>query len=127
MKQFRSEIGDAAKGQIFSFAEGVGNANGTVIRQADDVAGVSFGGLYAVACHECHGICHLHAASQTHVMQAHALAIATRTNPQEGNAVSMARVHVRLNLEDEARETSLGGGHGAACGFSARWGWRVLD
>jgi hypothetical protein len=45
-----------------------------------------------------------HLLLQPHVEQAHALAVAARADAHERDAVAMARVHVRLDLEHEAGE-----------------------
>jgi len=49
-------------------------------------------------------------------MQAHAARIAARTQAHERDAIAVSRVHIGLDLEDEAGEFRLAGLHGALQG-----------
>ena len=44
---------------------------------------------------------------EPHVVQAHAARVAAGTQPHEGDAIAMSRIHVGLDLEHEAGELRL--------------------
>ena len=57
------------------------------------------------------------------LLELHAAPEFARAQPQERDAVAMVRVHVGLDLEDEAGDFGVGGMHGARpCGLLRRGG-----
>ena len=90
-----------------------------MIVQADDVARIGFPRLHAVGGHEGQCVGHTHFFVEAHVVQAHAALILAGAQAHEGNAIAVARIHIRLNLEDEPRERLLQGIH-RALGSCAR-------
>ena len=79
-----------------------------MVVDADDVACNGVRHHDAVLSHEGQGVRDLHVAVLAHVEDLHALRIAARADAEERNAVAVTRVHVGLDLEDEARERRLG-------------------
>lgn len=78
-----------------------------MVVHADDVARVCLFGLHTIAGHEGHGIGHLHVSTEPHVTHSHALAITAGADTQKRDSITVLWIHVRLDLEDEAREGVL--------------------
>ena len=106
-EHLRREIRDAGEGQLLAFGEGIADVDGAVVVQADDVAGIGLLHRRAVAGHEGQRIGHAHFLAQARMVEAHARRIAPRAHAHEGDAVAVARIHVRLDLEHEAGELRL--------------------
>ena len=60
--------------------------------------------LRAIGGHEGERIGDAHLLVEPHVIHAHAARVFARAQAHEGDAVAMLRIHVRLDLEDEAGE-----------------------
>jgi hypothetical protein len=65
--------------------------------------------------------------SPTHVEQAHALGVAAGADAHERDPVAVARIHIGLDLEDEAGQLLLERVHGARRGRARQGRRRVLD
>ena len=96
-----------------AFREGVPDADGPVVVDADDVAGVGRLHVLAVRGHEGQRVGDLHVPPDAHVTHFRALGERPGTDAQEGDAVAVVRVHVRLDLEHETGERGLGRIHRA--------------
>jgi len=126
-EQLRGEEGDSPILQILPFGKGIPDLDGPVVVQADDVSGPGLLDMTALIRLKGDGIGYLNPLAGTGVMYLHSLPVAAGANPQEGNAVTMGRVHVGLDLEDEAGELLFGGRDLPLQGRSGpRW-WCVLD
>ena len=102
-QDFRGEARNAGEGQALALAQCIADAQGAVIGNADDVAGIGLLRQFTVAGHEEHGIVDGHLLGAAHLGQLHAALEAPGAEPQEGDPVAMVRVHIGLHLEDEAR------------------------
>jgi hypothetical protein len=80
-----------------------------VVVQAQDVAGPGFLGALAIRRHECQGIRDAHVAPDAHVPELHAANVAAGADTEKCDAVAVRRIHVRLDLEHEARQRGLAG------------------
>ena len=79
------------------------------IDEPEDVAGICDLDGFAVAAEKAIRARSPQLLAHAAVGQHHVLFEAPRTHTHERDAIAMARVHVRLNLEDEAREPLVGG------------------
>ena len=104
------EARDAGDADRLALGQGVADAQGAVIGNADDVAGPGLLGEVALARQEEHRVLHRHHAAAAAVPQLHAALEAARAEPQEGDAVAMLRVDIGLHLEDEAGDLGSSGG-----------------
>ena len=95
--------------KIFTLGEGVADLDGAVVVDADDVAGICLFHVGPVLGHEDGGIGDLHVPSESDVPDLHAAGEFAGTDAEKGDPVPMGRVHVRLDLEDEAGERFLVG------------------
>ena len=117
-EQFRREVGNAGERQRLAFGEGVADGDGAVVVDADHVARERLCGDLAVAGHEGQRVGQLHLLAAAHVEGLHAGLEAARAHPHEGHAVAVLRVHVGLDLEDEAGQLVLGRLHLATGGLA---------
>jgi len=104
----RRKARDVEKAQRGAGVDGVADRELTRVHQADDVAGIRLGDRLAVAAEEtirARGTQHFSRAAVGH---RHVLGELPRADPHERYAVAMARIHVRLDLEDEAGEPLVG-------------------
>lgn len=106
-EMFGREARDARELELFLQAEGVADLDGPVVVQADDVPGEGFLHAGAVLGHEDCRVADLHVLADAVVADLHALFVLARTDAHEGDAVAVGLVHVRLDLEDHAREVLL--------------------
>ena len=86
--------------------EGVADAERVVAHEPDDVAGPGLVHGLALAAEELVRGRKPRAAARLHVGHDHVAFEPPRAHPEEGDAVAVLRVHVGLNLENEARRTS---------------------
>ncbi len=107
-EQFGGKIGNALEHQLFAFAQGVADLQLAVVVDADDVAGDPVFLDHPFIGHESERIGELDVAAGTHVFHFHPRLVATRTDAEEGNAVTVLGVHVGLDLEHEAGERRFG-------------------
>ncbi len=84
-----------------------------MVVDADDVAGDRILARDTLVGHERQRMRDLHLAVGTQVAYFHSRHEASRAHAEECDAVAMLRVHVRLDLENEAREGRLGRLHDA--------------
>ena len=112
-KQFRRKVRDTGETEGFTVGKGVADLNRAVVVQADDITRQGALHEHALAGLEAQRIGDFHMLARAHMAHLHTFFIATRTDAQKRDAVAMARVHVRLNLEHKAGERGLGGGDAA--------------
>ena len=105
---FRLERRDRVEADPRSAGERVADRERPGIRQADDVAGERHVDRFAIVREELHRARQPHVFSGAHVAHRHVALEASRADARERDAVAMARVHVRLDLEDERREALVG-------------------
>src|SRR5690554_4558212 len=100
-KMLRAKARDLAR--LDRLAGGYLVADFEIIRviEAQDIAGVGVYDERAFAGHKLLGIAKLHGAILAQKMRLHIAQIAPRGDPHKGDAVAVAGVHIRLNLEDE--------------------------
>ena len=121
------EVRNAGKGQHLAFGKTVADLHVAVVRQADDVARVRFFHLFARGSHEGHHVRHLDLAPQAQMLDLHAALETSRAHAQEGDAVAVRRIHVCLDLENEARKRLLGRRHRAHGGVALARRRRPVD
>src|SRR6185437_2073887 len=108
----------AGKAQALTFSERVPDVDRAVIVQADDVTCMSILRLSAVCRHEGQRIADAHLLVETYMEEAHATLVTPRAQAQESDAITMTRIHVRLDLEYESRERGFAGAHLAPVGLA---------
>ncbi|MPN17758.1 hypothetical protein SDC9_165113 [bioreactor metagenome] len=101
-EHFRCEGRNAGKAQVFALGEGLAEADGAVVGDADDVARPRLIGSGAIARHEGNGVVDRQGLAGGHLLDLHAPVEAAGTDAQEGDAVAVLGVHVGLDLEHEA-------------------------
>ena len=101
-QDFRREAGNAGDAERLALGQRIADAQGAVIGDADDVAGEGLLRQLALAGDEEHGIVDRDLLAAAHLRQLHAAPEAAGAEAQEGDPVAVVRVHVRLDLEDEA-------------------------
>ena len=95
-------MGNTGEMQILARGESVTDLDGTVVMQPDDIPGNGIDGLLPFAGKEGHCITDADFLVDAHVLHLHALFEGARADAHEGYPVTVARVHVGLDLEDEA-------------------------
>ncbi len=89
------------------------------IEDADDVAGVAVLDEGALLGEELHRVGEADVALQADVEHLHPALEAAGADAEEGDAVAVRAVHVRLDLEDEAAEAIVVGRDGPAVAHAA--------
>ena len=125
-EEFRREVGDAGELQFFAFGEGVADADGAVVVDADDVASDGGVDVFALGGEEGECVRDFDVARKPHLAQFHARGEGAGVDAHEGDAVAVFRVHVRLDFEDEAAEFRFFRGNGAGGGGAGARRRRVL-
>src|SRR6185437_5581792 len=103
-----SDICCRASFSFFAFGERVADAERAVVGNADDVAGIGLVRDRAVLGEEELRACQRHALAGAHELRLHAAAELAGTQPREGDAVAVVRIHVGLDLEHEGAHARLG-------------------
>ena len=103
-EQFRCKVRDTGEFQNLTLSEGITNLNGAVVMQTDNITGIGAIHMRTVAGHKGQRIRNHHVFFETHLMQFHAFFIHTGDNAQERHAVTMFRIHIRLNFKDKPGE-----------------------
>ena len=106
-EQLGREVGNAGEMQRLASGKAVADRDGAVVVDADHVAGV--GGLddFPIRGHEGQRVRQLHFLAGARLQGLHAGVEAAGADAQKGDAVAVLRIHVRLDLEHEAREGFL--------------------
>jgi hypothetical protein len=104
----RREARDAVELHGRAGGDGVADLEQTGVHEADDVAGKRALDGLALAREEAVRARHAHVASEAGVVDGHVLFEDARGDAHEGQAIAMAFVHVRLDLEHEAGEVLVG-------------------
>ncbi len=112
----RREGGHALEVQRVALGQRVPDPDAAMGRDADDVARPGFLGHLAFLREEEQRRVDRHLLARAHLLQPHPLLEPARADAQEGDAVAVLRVHVRLDLEHEAGELRLLGPHRADIG-----------
>ena len=108
---FRCKIGNTGKFNGFPFGKCVAYLYGAVIVNADDIPGICLLHIGPVLGHEDSGICNDDLLADPVVHNLHPPPEGSRTDPQEGNAITMGGVHIRLNFEYKPRKGFFMGRH----------------
>ena len=103
----RGEVRNAREHDRLALGEGIADVDRSMVVQADDVAGERLLGTLAVRRHEGQRVGDADLLAEAHVPEAHAARVAARADPHEGDTVPVGRVHVGLDLEDEAGQRPL--------------------
>ena len=101
---FRGKGGNRRKLDRRALVERVADREGARIGQADDVARIGDVERFAVVGEELHRAREADFFAGARVAHRHVALELARADAHEGDAIAMARIHVRLNLEDEAGE-----------------------
>ena len=101
------EARHAAEQDVLALGQRVADAQRAVVRDADDVAGEGLVGDGAVAGEEELRRREADRLAGAHELRLHAARQPPRADAHEGDAVAMVRVHVGLDLEDEAGHAVL--------------------
>ena len=107
-EDLRREAGQLGELEGRAFAQCVADAQRPGVEQTDDVARPGFLDDLALRSEELVGHGEAQAALLAHVPHLHAAAEAATADAQEGQAVAVRGVHVRLDLEDEPAEALVG-------------------
>ena len=110
-EQFGRKVRNSDKVHLFAQGEGVAYLDSAVVVQADDVAGVGIFQPLAVAGEEGQRIGHADVLFDAYMAHFHALFVLARAHAHKGYAVTVARVHVGLDLENKTGEIVLGRQH----------------
>ena len=102
MQQFWCKGRNTAEAKVFALGQGIANAQGSMVRDTNDIARPGFFGNVTFIGKEQHRVMHRHLFARTHMFQLHATFEMTGTQTDEGNAVAMVRVDIGLNLKDKA-------------------------
>src|SRR5207253_10263788 len=100
----RREARDAIEDDGIARGDGIADLEKTGIHEADHVAGIGALDRLPLACEEAVRPRHAHFPIQSRVVDEHVLLEDAGADAHEGQAIAMALVHVRLDLENEARE-----------------------
>ena len=100
---FRREGGNRGEGHGLAVVERVADREGAGVGQADDVAGVRRVERFALVGEQPHRARQPHVLAGARVADRHVALELAGADAYERDAVAMARIHVRLNLEDETR------------------------
>ena len=107
-------------------AQAVADAQHAGIPQAHDVARIGFVDHGALLRHELHRASKRQRLAGARMQDVHAPQELARANAQKSDAVPMLWIHVRLNLEHEAREGGIVGGKDAASRDTRTRRWREI-
>jgi hypothetical protein len=105
-EELGGERRDAGELEVLALGEGVADADGPVVVQADDVPREGLLG-HPVPGEERRGVVDRHVAPGADVPQLHATVVLPRDDAHEGHAVPVRGIEVRLNLEHETGERGL--------------------
>ena len=97
-----------------------------MVVDADDVASDGGVDVFALGGEEGERVRDFDVAGEAHLAQFHARGEGAGVDAHEGDAVTVFRVHVRLDFEDEAAEFVFLRGDGAHCGLPRAWCGGVL-
>src|SRR5215207_877663 len=123
----RRETWNVGELEIAVLRQRVANAQVPAIHHADHVTGPRFLDGVALASHELLRRCETDHLARAHVSHLHPGLEFPRAHAHEGDAITMFRVHVRLDLEDEPGELVARRLDGADRRFARRGGWRQLE
>ena len=102
LQDFRGEVGQAREADGPGLRQAVAHPQDAVVGDADDIAGESLLGQFAVGGEEHDRRVDRQLAAGVLHLELHAARELARAQAQEGDAVTVVGVHVRLDLEDEA-------------------------
>ena len=98
-----------------------------MVVQTDNVTRPSFFDVATVGRHKGHGVGDFHVLANTHVAHLHIALIFTGANAQERNAVTVLRIHIRLNFEYKAAEALVTCFNIAGVSRIRLWRWGILN
>ena len=93
--------------QRLALGETVADVQCAVVGNADDIAGKGLIDRFALLREEKDRRRHIHRFAFAHIEQLHAASEFARTQPHEGDAIAMVRVHIGLDLKYKAAGSSL--------------------
>ena len=105
---FRRELWNRRELHAFAGVQRVANGDAPRIDDTDDVARKCFGNGFPVAPEEPVDARHAERGVEPRVHDRHVFGEPPRADAQERDTIAVTRVHVRLDLEDEAREIRIG-------------------
>src|ERR1700733_4390701 len=106
-KQLGREVGYTGEAESLALGERITDIDRAVVVKTDDIARVGFLGGGPIRGHEREGIGNANLLAEPHVKQAHPPRVLPRAQAQERDPVAMRRIHVGLDLEDEAGQCRL--------------------
>src|SRR5690606_10151758 len=106
-QQLGSKGGQASEVQILSFRQRVAEVERAVVRYADDVASPGFFREFPVLGQEENRVIDGKLLAGSHLLQLHAPFEMAGGQAHEGDAVAVLRIHIRLDLEHEARDLGI--------------------
>ena len=109
-EQFRGEVGYPGELELLALREGVADLDGAVVVQPQDIPGPGHLRLVPAVGEESVCVVHRHLLARAHLPDLHAAVEPPGGDAQEGHAIMMGRIHVGLDLEDEAGEFPFRGG-----------------
>ena len=105
---FRLEGRDRLEPHALALGQRVTDREDAGVRQADDVAGEGDVDRFALRREQLHGPGQTHVLAAAHVAHRHVPFELPAANAQKRDAIAVPRVHVGLDLEDEAAEACVG-------------------
>ena len=122
-EDFGCEAGDFAVNDFFIFREGIAHAEFAMADETDDIAGVGDIHRLTIATEKFMGTGETNLLAGLGVKDGHVALEFAGADANEGEAIAMTRIHIRLNLEDESGKTRIGRfDRDAIGGASARGG-----
>ena len=117
---------NSGKLKALTLGEGIANLDSAVVMQADDIAGNRLFHQHPLSRLEGHCVGDFHILANAHMPHFHTLAVAPGAHPHKGDAITMTRIHVRLDLEHKTTQRVLAGSHMARDRVPALRRWRPL-
>src|SRR5210317_46597 len=103
-KYFRRKVWNSRETNFFALRKAVTDVDRAVIVQADNVSCVCRFGMLPVSRQKRDGFGNLHFLAKPDMVNSNPLTILAGADAHEGNAVTMPRIHVRLNFENESSQ-----------------------
>ncbi len=112
-EMLRRKMRNAGELERFLLRKGVADFDGAVIVKADDVAGIGFFDVGSVLRHENRRVGQRDFLADAVMDDLHAALKLSRADPQEGDAITMRRIHVGLDFKNKSGKILFLGFHGS--------------